>query len=131
MLHCLDRGVKLPCLSLSDHLGKILEHQASRSIRPLAPKLREIVAHTAADIDEENIILCDIGKQAGHVVETNIHPARASLVVDRHVVVKLASGLWVLFHELEEVKISSESALEGALLAVSWVGIAVLLELGR
>jgi hypothetical protein len=34
------------------------------------------------------------------------------------VVVELTSSLWVLLHELEEVKIGSESALEGTLLAV-------------
>lgn len=52
-------------------------------------------------------------------------------MIDRHVIVELASSLWVLFHELEEVKIGSESALEGTLLAVGWVGITILLELGR
>lgn len=52
-------------------------------------------------------------------------------MVDRHVIVELASSLWVLLHELEEVEIGSESALEGTLLAVGWVSIAILPELGR
>jgi hypothetical protein len=34
----------------------------------------------------------------GYVVETDIHPARTSLVVGRHVVVELTSSLWVLLH---------------------------------
>lgn len=52
-------------------------------------------------------------------------------MVDRHVIIELASSLWVLLHELEEVEIGSESALEGTLLAVGWIGIAILPELGR
>lgn len=131
MLHNLDRGMQVHSLGLSNYIRKILEHQTARSIRPLALEFREIVAHAATDIDKEDIILCDIGEHAWHVIETDIHPARTSLVIARHVIVELASSIWVLLHKLEEVKVGSESTLESTLLAIGWVEISVFLKLGR
>lgn len=90
------------------------------------------MAHATAHIDQQNILIANSWHvdQARHVVETDIHPARAALVVGGHVIVELGGGFGVLFEELEEVEWGVEAKLEGTVSAIGGVLVVGSLQLG-
>lgn len=124
--HGLDGRRKARVFGVANDLGKILENQAPRRIRPLALELCKIVANIAADIHEKHIIRIDAIDQTADIVE--VHPARASLMVGRHVIVELTRNLWILLEELEEMEIGAVTGLEWAVLAIRWNAVAIFLQ---
>lgn len=131
MLHDFNRRVQGHGLGLLEDLGEILQDQTSGGVRPFAAEFREIVADTASHIHQESIAFADFGVgQGGHIVESLVHPAGASLAIRGHVVVELASSLGVLLEKFEEVQGRVEAELESAVGAVGGVLVAILLQLG-
>lgn len=89
------------------------------------------MAHATANINQQKVLVTGIHvDQAWHVVETDIHPARAALVVGGHVVVELCGSFGVLLEELEEVERCVEAQLEATVGAVGGVLVVGLLQLG-
>jgi hypothetical protein len=88
--HALNPVIK--AVNLAQHGRQVLKHQATRSIRVLLHKFRQVVADAAANVYNEHGIHFGLGaldKSLLYGEEIRIHPTGSTLAVSAHVVVEL------------------------------------------
>jgi hypothetical protein len=115
--HAFDPVIK--ALNLAQHGRQILEHQATRGVRMLSCKLRQIVADAAADVCHEHGILFGLGaldKSRLDGEEIHVHPTGSTLAVSTHVVVELRTQWRRCLQVGEEVQCSVVRVLVGTTL---------------
>jgi hypothetical protein len=81
------------------------------------------MSHTPTNINEKNIIARNTPRQFRHRIKPNIHPARPSLVIRRHVVVELLCVRGVRLQVFEEVRGRLVPVLEGGVSSVAGIGV--------
>lgn len=112
--HALDPVVKL--LNLADDEREVLQDQASLDLGILLVELLDVVAHGAANVDQEGralLVLEPVNQVLLDREEAGVHPRRATLVVPAHVVVELHAIGGVGLQVLEEVELGVERRLVG------------------
>ena len=103
--------------NLAQHDGQILKHQATRSIRMLLRKIRQIVANAASNVYNEHSIIFGLGALDQPLLnrkEIRVHPLGSALAVAAHVVVELRAHGRVRLHVSEHVEVGGVGVLVGA-----------------
>jgi hypothetical protein len=125
--HALNPLIKTS--NLAQHGRQVLEHQATRSIRVLLRKLRQVMADTTANVYDEHGILLGFGVLDQSLLdgeEIRIHPTGSTLAVPAHVVVELRPQWRRCLQVGEEVQCSVVCMLVGTTLRRAWLFVAGL-----
>lgn len=113
------------------NLGEILQDQSTRETRPLASKVKQVMAEAAAYIDHQNIMFSDlntVNELPLYRIKTRICPARTALSIHTHMVIKpLGSDRFPLYM-LEEAQRRAIAHVERRIHGVGRIAVRGLLE---